>query len=284
MYGECKEVSAMNHIRIPVELFKRPFKGVYEMSIFALAYNFKGDGLRQSNDQLAKTLSTSSRTVERAIARLRKRGLVTNKDDRKNHRCLIVSADIMAAVSTGITPGKDTGLKPVNTDSMSGVLPTSGVANTDMTADHKERKNKERREEGKIFSVSAFVAYWNSKGTLPCVRGFTSQRSEKLHLRMGDSLFTDNWREIIDKLSASSFATGQNDRNWKADIDWLLKNSNNYAKVLEGRYDNRGQDIKTVANGPTPFTPEQEQAFLDKHTYLPTESEADELMKKVGLA
>jgi biotin operon repressor len=274
---------SINHIRIPVALFKLPFKGVYEMSIFALAYNFKGKGLRQSNDQIAKTLSTSSRTVERAIARLRKRGLITNKDGKKNHRCLIVSADIMSETDTDITSGKDTGIKPVNTDTMSGVLPTSGVANTDMTADHKERKNKERREEGKTFSVSAFVDYWNSKGTLPCVRGFTSQRSEKLHLRMGESLFADNWREIIDKLSASSFATGQNDRNWKADIDWLLKNSNNYAKVLEGKYDNRGQEIKAVANVPKPFTPEQEQAFLDKHTYLPTESEADELMKKIGL-
>jgi biotin operon repressor len=266
----------MNHIRIPVELFKLPFKGIYEMSIFALAYNFKGKGLRQSNDQLAKTLSTSSRTVERAIARLRKRGLVTNKDGRKNHRCLIVAPGIMSEI--------DTDIKPVNTDTMSGVLPTSGVVNTDMTADHKERKNKERREEGETFSVSAFVDYWNSKGTLPCVRGFTSQRSEKLHLRMGESLFADNWREIIDKLSTSSFATGQNDRNWKADVDWLLKNSNNYAKVLEGKYDNRGQEIKAVANGPKPFTPEQEQAFLDKNTYLPTESEAEELMKKVGLA
>lgn len=43
--------------------------------------------------------------------------------------------------------------------------------------------------------------------------------------------------EAFRRAQASSFCTGQNDRHWKADFDWLL-NENNLVKVLEGKYDN----------------------------------------------
>jgi DNA-binding transcriptional regulator YhcF (GntR family) len=44
------------------------------------------------------------------------------------------------------------------------------------------------------------------------------------------------------------------------------------------------QPQQNQSDKPRPFTQAEEEAFLDKHTYEPTESEADELMKKVGLA
>jgi biotin operon repressor len=264
----------MNYIRMPVAIYKLPLKGAYELSIFALVYNFKDQGLRMSNGDLATMLSTSRRVVERAIARLRKQGLIINKNTRKNARCLVVPTDIVS-VELPTSEG-------VVTDSMSGQIPTSGVATTDMTSDHNIRK-KEEEEEGKTFSSSAFVSYWNTKGNLPHIKAFTAQRQEKLRSRMSEPLFAGNWRVIIDKLAASSFATGGNQRSWKADIDWLLANSNNYAKVLEGKYDNRGHDNGAAAAGTKLFTPEQEQVFLDANTYSPTESEADELMKKMGL-
>ncbi len=56
---------------------------------------------------------------------------------------------------------------------------------------------------------------------------------------MHEPLFSDNWKVIIGKVSASTFCTGHNDRGWKADIDWLLNKVQNYIKVLEGKYDNK---------------------------------------------
>lgn len=99
---------------------------------------------------------------------------------------------------------------------------------------------------------------------------------------MQEPLFADNWQQIIDKVSASSFCTGQNDRGWKVDLDWLLKNSGNYAKVLEGKYDGKPSASNSGKTKPKPFTPEEEQAFLAKNTYLPTEDEADQLLAGVA--
>ena len=45
--------------------------------------------------------------------------------------------------------------------------------------------------------------------------------------------------KLFQKTADSSFMNGENDRDWKADFDWLIKNNNNFTKVLEGKYDNK---------------------------------------------
>lgn len=51
---------------------------------------------------------------------------------------------------------------------------------------------------------------------------------------------------VIEKSKESNFLQGQNDRNWKADFDWIL-NQTNFIKILEGNYDNNTQ--KNSSNG-----------------------------------
>ena len=46
--------------------------------------------------------------------------------------------------------------------------------------------------------------------------------------------------EAFRKVEASNFCKGENDRGWRADFDWLIKNDHNIIKVLEGKYDNKG--------------------------------------------
>ena len=43
----------------------------------------------------------------------------------------------------------------------------------------------------------------------------------------------------FEKINASAFCTGNNDRGWKADFDWFFTNGNNWVKVSEGKYDNK---------------------------------------------
>lgn len=43
---------------------------------------------------------------------------------------------------------------------------------------------------------------------------------------------------IFQKAGSSRFMNGKNDRGWKADFEWMIKNNNNFTKVLEGKYDN----------------------------------------------
>jgi hypothetical protein len=44
------------------------------------------------------------------------------------------------------------------------------------------------------------------------------------------------WRLILGRINASPFCLGQNDRGWKADVEFFLR-PDTATKVLEGKYD-----------------------------------------------
>ena len=46
-------------------------------------------------------------------------------------------------------------------------------------------------------------------------------------------------QKLFDKVAASDFLNGVNDRNWTACFDWVMK-PGNMVKILEGNYDNKG--------------------------------------------
>lgn len=78
-----------------------------------------------------------------------------------------------------------------------------------------------------------FMAYWNSKKKLIKIRSFTKERKAKLITRCQNSVFKDNWKEIIDRLATSDWHTGGNDRGWVADVDYILTNDTKGVKILE---------------------------------------------------
>ena len=72
------------------------------------------------------------------------------------------------------------------------------------------------------------------------IRSISSSR--KRHLKARWKQFEYNlgtFEECFKKVQASDFCKGKNERGWKADFDWLIKNDNNMVKVLEGKYDNK---------------------------------------------
>jgi hypothetical protein len=227
----------IEYIKIPAEIYRLPVRGLYEVSILALIVNFGKQGLRLSNAKIAEIFSTPKRTVERAISDLKKQGYIRDIGRGKNGRCLVADTDKMSAGATDKMTVSDT-------DKLSVEIPTPSGANTDVLADHKERrKRREEIEEKNQPETQSFVDLWNSKRNLPRIKSFTGQRQKHFQARMRQPFFAQNRAEIIERISRSSFCTGGNDRGWRADIDWLLKNDTNFAKVLEGRYDNRrGQD------------------------------------------
>ena len=82
---------------------------------------------------------------------------------------------------------------------------------------------------------------WHSICTsLPKVRMITDARRAKIKTRLGE--FGDDpmktLRKIFEKIQASDFCKGNNDRHWIADFDWVFENDTNWVKVIEGKYDN----------------------------------------------
>lgn len=64
-------------------------------------------------------------------------------------------------------------------------------------------------------------------------------RKKAVKARISSGYTLDHFKLLFTKAEASSFLKGRNDRNWKANFDWLIKDAN-MAKVLDGNYDDRG--------------------------------------------
>ncbi len=55
-------------------------------------------------------------------------------------------------------------------------------------------------------------------------------------------------KEVLSKVEEYPFLTGENDRGWKADFEWLM-NRNNLLKVMEGRYERKPKKLKEGDDG-----------------------------------
>ena len=85
------------------------------------------------------------------------------------------------------------------------------------------------------------VAVWNEcRGSLPEAR-LTTGRAAKIRARLKEQPDLAYWRAVVSRLASSDFATGKNDRQWRADLGWLIRNDENHVKVSEGKYDNRAK-------------------------------------------
>lgn len=74
------------------------------------------------------------------------------------------------------------------------------------------------------------------------VKNITKNRAEVI----SGSLKTyslDDFKKVFEKAEQSDFLKGNNNRNWSASFDWLIK-EDNMVKVLEGKYDKNKQSNK----------------------------------------
>lgn len=82
-------------------------------------------------------------------------------------------------------------------------------------------------------------SYFNEtfKNKLPMVANMTEARRKAVKARIAeynkDTVFL-----VLQKVLASPFLLGCNDRNWKCDFDWIFKAAN-FTKILEGNYDEK---------------------------------------------
>lgn len=80
-------------------------------------------------------------------------------------------------------------------------------------------------------------ALWNAEADprLPRWRDLTGKRATQAGARLSERPLAQ-WRLILGRINASPFCLGQNDRGWKADVEFFLR-PDTATKVLEGKYD-----------------------------------------------
>lgn len=83
--------------------------------------------------------------------------------------------------------------------------------------------------------VSDLMDLWNATTTppLPRCRELTDGRRQKIRARLRKRPLFAEWREAFEFVATHAFYRGENDRQWVADFDWVIKNDTVIAKILE---------------------------------------------------
>ena len=97
--------------------------------------------------------------------------------------------------------------------------------------------------------------------SFPKVMKLTDARKKSIKARL-DTYSKEEIIKVFEKAEQSKFLKGANNRNWKADFDWLMSDRN-MAKVLEGKYDN----CNTLKDNSATVT--SSNTNTDRNTYTP---------------
>jgi hypothetical protein len=130
-----------------------------------------------------------------------------------------------------------------------------------------ETKSKKIPSESTDVDSTAFAAFWNSTKTLPVIKGMTPERCRKLALRLRFVEFRDSWKEAVGALAQDPWYLGENDRKWRATVDWFLENDTNWVKAWE----------KTLSSGVRVQRTKEQMDAEEKAIMERAEQEAKEL-------
>jgi hypothetical protein len=91
----------------------------------------------------------------------------------------------------------------------------------------------------KSRTPTEYATFWNKvRGTLPAVElPLSHARADKLRSRIREGLTPARFKAVLDKIHKSPFCMGENDRRWKANFDFLIRNQENVGNILNGNYD-----------------------------------------------
>lgn len=91
--------------------------------------------------------------------------------------------------------------------------------------------------EGRIDYQEIVNLYNDTCVSFPKVLALSESRKKAIKTRL-KTYSLEDFKKLFEMAEGSRFLKGGNDRNWSANFDWLIKDSN-MAKVLEGNYEDR---------------------------------------------
>ena len=108
--------------------------------------------------------------------------------------------------------------------------------NADVTECNADRIEREREEE--ILTYQLIVDMFNEICvSFPRVTVISERRKAAMKARM-KQYSKDQFKKMFEIAESTDFLKGKNSKDWSANFDWLMKDSN-FAKVLDGNYGDR---------------------------------------------
>lgn len=136
-----------------------------------------------------------------------------------------------------------------------------------------EDKDLENKRNSKINYQEIVDMYNETCVSFPQVVVVSENRKKAIKARL-NNYTVEQLRTMFKKAEASDFLKGKNDRNWSANFDWLMKDSNT-AKVLEGNYDNK---VNTQTNS----TPIQQNTYNENQKYIDAVNENQRFLEEMA--
>lgn len=214
-----------------------------------------GTGIWTSKSNMAADLEMGRRTVQEAIDRLMKAGLVEQTGTRPHPHGITVEYRIVMSAVKALDPtdrrsNTRAGAAPVREPHAT----RAGAAHHDVREPHTNRPltvlepSKEVGADAPTArakptaDVSVAVDDWNAAaGRLgwPPIKAISDARLKSLAARLKDAGGIEGWRIALGKAEASDFLNARASPHWTGFcFDWAVKAAN-FAKIMEGNYDNR---------------------------------------------
>lgn len=163
------------------------------------------------------------------------------------HECSPIKTKLNKTKQNKTNPSIERGGKEKEKESPQAAVSFSALSPTPTptgeSSDGSEETEAQRRRGEIDAECVALKTYWNEQAekTGSLVRRVTLMTDARKALVRARLAEYDNdinvLRLAVDKIIASSYANGENPRNWVATFDWLMTQEN-LVKTLEGNYDN----------------------------------------------
>lgn len=212
------------------------------------AAEHKREGKAQTCTNVHERVSQSTNVHKRGkIART-----CTNVNERAPqstnvHECSPIKTKLNKTKQNKTNPSIERGGKEKEKESPQAAVSFSALSPTPTptgeSSDGSEETEAQRRRVEIDAECVALKTYWNEQAekTGSLVRRVTLLTDARKALVRARLAEYDNdinvLRLAVDKIIASSYANGENPRNWVATFDWLMTQEN-LVKTLEGNYDN----------------------------------------------
>lgn len=259
--------------RVENQLIDREDVSHYEMLIYMTLCRYADNSTGKCHPSLriiAKKIGSTRPTVIKYLKELEKKGFIkitkngkTNyanniytilgiQEDEKEKNEAKKDDEKEVLPGKGALPGGKRGLPGVVKEvyqggkgALPGVVKEFNTKKTNIKKtykkdyNHSEKKSPSVKKQNKIPYQKIIDSYNRILGSkLNEINIISQTRKKKIKSRWKNGLNTlDNWEKLFKKVSESDFLTGKTS-DWKATIDWLIQNDNNYVKVLEGNYKN----------------------------------------------
>lgn len=201
-----------------------------------------------SQDQLADDTELSRHSIMRAIDHLEELGLLSR--ERRHRKDGSRSSDlIMLDLSSTVLRSTQ---QRSNEQRSTQQQPKSHSATAEPITEPSNIPSRARGAKPKGEEHLAFDAYNDlaSELGLAKAQALTDERKTRIRQRLNDCGGLTGWLDALGKIRGSPFLCGDNDRGWKASLDFLLQKAS-FTRLMEGSYD-RSNANRRVQQGSKP--------------------------------